>query len=199
MSGLEALARRRRMVRNFDSRPLSRELVISLIDTSRRAPSAGNTQGWRFLVLDGPDVGRYWNTTLPEERRASFPWPGLLRAPALVIPLVDPTAYVARYDEPDKRRTGLGQHQGAWSVPYWFVDGGAAVMLLLLAATDAGLGALLFGMFDHTDAVKAEFGVPSELLPIGTVALGHPAPDRSSHSTQRPRELTEDLITWGGW
>ena len=52
-----------------------------------------------------------------------------------------------RYAEPDKAATGLGRSAAAWPVPYWTVDAAFAVMTLLLAAEDAGLGALFFGVF----------------------------------------------------
>src|SRR3546814_20224002 len=54
----------------------------------------------------------------------------------------------------------FGASTGAWSVPYWWVDGGMAVDQLLLAAVEAGLGACFFGLFDPEPAVLAELGVP---------------------------------------
>ncbi|MCB0952793.1 MAG: nitroreductase family protein, partial [Microthrixaceae bacterium] len=84
-------------------------------------------------------------------------------------------AYLQRYSEPDKARSGLGADTGAWDVPYWFVDGGAAVMSLLLAAEAEGLGALLFGQFDHESRVRQALGVPEGRRAIGTVAVGHRA------------------------
>ena len=72
-------------------------------------------------MLNGADVARYWDTT-SIDTRSSFPWPQLLAAPVLVIPWVEPGAYVCRYARPT-RRTGLGDGQDAWSVPYWWIDG----------------------------------------------------------------------------
>ena len=83
----------------------------------------------------------------------------------VVIPVVDPAAYSARYAEGDKVATGLGEGVDAWSVPYWWVDGGMAVHGLLLAAVDAGLGALFFGLFAHERAVLAALGVPAGTAP----------------------------------
>ena len=128
-------------------------------------------------ILAGPrdEVGerivRYVLETweVPEARRRAFPWPGLLVAPVLVVPYVDPTRYVERYAEPDKSHSGLGTGESAWSVPYWWVDGGAAVMAMLLAAESEGLGALFFGQFGHEDAVREAFGVPAAQRALGTV------------------------------
>ena len=189
------------MTRNFLSTPLDRAVVDHLLDRARRAPSAGNTASTQFLVLDTPDaVAAYWDTTLPVERRASFAWPGLLEAPVLIVPWVDPAAYVARYAEPDKAHTGLGDAAADWPVPYWFVDGGAAVMSILLGAEAEGLGALLFGLFEHESAVRRRFGVPDRLRAVGAVALGHGAPDeRASASARRPRRRLDEVVHRGAW
>ena len=123
------------MTRAFDPhRPVPADVLDDLVDAASRAPSAGKTQGWHLVVLEGPDTARFWDITLPADRRAGFGWPGLLDAPLLLLPLADPGAYVARYAEPDKRTTGLGEGAEAWPVPYWTVDTSFAVMTLLLAA-----------------------------------------------------------------
>ena len=174
-------------------------MVDGLLDLARRGPSAGKTDSLHFLVLEGANVARYWDTTLAVDKRATFPWPRLLEAPVLIVPWVEPGAYVRRYAEPDKERTGLGIGADAWTVPYWWVDGGAAAMTLLLGAESEGLGALLFGLFEHEDAVRAEFGVPGAMRAIGTVALGHPAPDRPSMSAGRRRPGFDEIVHRGDW
>ena len=175
------------------------ETVDHILDLARRGPSAGKTESLHFLVLEGGDVARYWNATLAPEKRPSFPWPQLLDAPVLIVPWVEPGAYVRRYAEPDKATTGLGAAEEAWSVPYWWVDGGAAAMTVLLAVEDAGLGALLFGLFEHEDAVRAEFGVPDGFRAIGAIAIGHPAPDRPSMSAGRRRPELPEIVHRGDW
>jgi nitroreductase len=188
------------MTRAFLPTAIESGTVDGLLDQARRSPSAGNTAAIEFLVLDEPaSVAAYWQTTLTEARRDAFPWPQLLEAPVLVIPWVSPDAYVARYAEPDKARTGLGRSVDDWPVPYWFVDGGAAVMSLLLAAEAAGLGALLFGLFEHEGAVRERFAVPADRRAVGAVALGHRAPDRPSASTGRPRPPLDSVIHRAMW
>lgn len=181
--------------------PVPAATVDALLDAARRhAPSAGNAQAVRFLVLDTPEtVAGYWDLTLPSARRDGFAWPGLLVAPVLVVVLVDPAAYVARYAEADKARTGLGEGPEAWTVPYWWVDGGAVVQNLLLAVVDEGLGACLFGLFAHEAAVLAAHGVPAGWRAVGTVALGHPAPDRPGRSASRTRPPIGEVVRRGRW
>jgi nitroreductase len=189
--------RKRRMVRAFDRRPVDPDVLDRILDAARRVPSAGNSQGVDLLVVDEPE--RYWSLTFPGDR-SGFRWQGLFDAPVLVIPVVDPETYARRYSEPDKARTGLGAVE-AWSVPYWWVDGGMAVQNLLLAVVDAGLGALLFGIFEHEPAVKEAFGIPEERRIAGVVAIGHPSPagDESGASAARPRRSLEETVHHGSW
>ena len=186
------------MVRAFTDEPVADQVLTELVDLMRRAPSAGNTQPWEALVLQGPATDRYWSVTLGD-RRTSFRWQGLLHAPVLVIPFVRPQAYPERYAEPDKADTGLDGGVDAWSVPYWWVDGGAAVQNLLLGAEAAGLGACLFGQFGHEPAVRDAFDVPSDRRAVGTVAIGHPAPDEPGRSAGRPRRRLEDVVHHDRW
>jgi len=197
---LSETVRRRRMVRAFQDRPLPVGTIDRLLDQASRAPSAGNAQGWSFVVLEGPaQTERYWRVTLPPSRRDGFAHPGLLRAPALIIPLADPQAYVDRYGEDDKAATGLGRGPDAWPVPYWLVDTAMATMLVLLGAVDEELGALFFGLFDHEQELMAELGVPAGLRPLGTVAVGYPAPDRPGRSSARGRRPLASIVHRGGW
>ena len=195
----ERLVRGRRMTRAFTSEPVAPEVVDRMLDLARRGPSAGKTASLDFLVLEGEQTARYWDTTLAPDKRPSFPWPQLLDAPVLIIPWVEPDAYVRRYSEADKASTGLGTGEDAWDVPYWWVDGGAAAMTLLLAVEAVGLGALLFGLFEHEDAVRSEFGVPDGQRAIGAIAIGHPAADRPSMSARRERGSFDDVVHRGGW
>ncbi|WP_426572307.1 nitroreductase family protein [Aquihabitans sp. McL0605] len=190
----------RRMVRAFTGAPVDRAVLDRLCDLARRAPSAGHSQGIDLVVLEGPEaVGRYWDVTLPQPRRAGFRWPGLVVAPSLVLVVVDPGAYVARYAEPDKAATGLGSGPGAWPVPYWWVDAGAAVEHLLLGAVDEELGACLFGLFGHEEAVAVAFGIPADRRIAGAIAIGHPAPDEPGRSASRPRRSLDEVVHRGRW
>lgn len=187
--GLGAIVRARRMRRLFDDRAVDPTWLDATLDLARQVPSAGNSQGLDWLVLDTPDAtGSYWSITLGE-RRAGFTHQGLLRAPVLVVAIVDEEAYVDRYAEADKARTGLGSGAEAWVIPYWFVDAGMAIQTLLLVVEDAGMSACFFGLFDHESAVLTAFGVPAGKRAVGTIAIGHrsPDPEPPGRSASRPR------------
>jgi nitroreductase len=189
--------RRRRMVRNFTGEPVDGEVLDGILDLARRAPSAGYTQGFAFLVLEGPEqVGPFWDATFPAERE-EFRWPGLFRAPVIVVPCSSKQAYLDRYAEPDK---GWADKDAArWPVPYWDVDCAFATMTLLVGAVDAGLGALFFGILGGLPQLRVAFGIPEAFTPIGAVALGHPAPDEPSPSLARGRRPFEETVHRGRW
>ena len=197
---LSDAVRRRRMVRSFTDESLEPGVLDRLLAAATRAPSAGFTQGWAFVVLEGPEqTERFWSRTMPPDERATFAWPGLLRAPVLVLPLSCRQAYLDRYTEPDKAGSGL-HDEARWPVPYWDVDCAFATMVLLLGAVDEGLGALFFGIFRNEQDLLADLGVPADHRPIGAVAIGHPAgDDRPSPSLARGRRPLEQVVHRGSW
>ena len=192
--------RRRRMTRNFSGRPPGPGVVDGLLAGALRAPSAGNTQGREFVVLEGPEqTAAYWAATTDEEWRArSARFPGLSQAPVIVLPFADPDSYEARYREGDKARPG--ESEVDWVVPYWFVDTAFATMALLLGAADAGIGAAFLGNFRGEDRLRDLLGVPARLRWLGAVLLGEAAqPDPPTTSAARPRRTVEDSVHRGGW
>jgi nitroreductase len=205
MTEFAEVVRSRRMTRAFDARPVESGVLDGLVDLASRAPSAGKTQGWHLVVLEGDDTARFWDCTLPAVKRDSFRWQHLLTAPVIALPLADSTAYLDRYAEPDKARTGLGAGAEAWPVPYWTIDASMAVMTLLLAAEDAGLGALFFGVFRGERELRREVGIPDGLELLGAIALGHPL-DESDHASSgrgrsagRSRRPAHEIIHRGHW
>ena len=204
MSEFDAVVRRRRMCRSFRRDPVPAEVVDRLVDLASRAPSAGKTQGWHLVVLEGDETDRFWRHAFPAERRGGFRFPALFDAPLILLPFADPDAYVARYAEPDKARTGLGTGPQAWPTPYWTVDASMAVMTLLLAAEDEGLGALFFAVFNGEAAVRSELAVPDRLQLLGAIALGRPADDADAPvgrgaSAGRARRRPAEIVQRGRW
>jgi nitroreductase len=191
------------MTRNYDTtRAVPRELLLDLVEMAGRAPSAGKTQGWHLVVLEGVDTERYWRHTLAPEDRGSFGWPGLLAAPVIALPFADEAAYLERYSRPDKAPTGLGASGDLWPAPFWTIDTAFSVMTLLLGAEDAGLGTLFFGVARGEAALRAELGVPERLQLLGVIAMGYRAPDgdRPVTLTNRPvRRRPDEIVHFGAW
>lgn len=190
------------MVRTYTDQPVSRDLVDRVLDAGRRAPSAGFTEGFAFVVLEGPDqTGPFWELTTPtpEPPLPGGRWARLRQAPVVIVPLSHKAAYLERYSQPDKAGLGLDD-ETAWPLPYWDTDTAFAVMLMLLAATDLGLGALFFGLFSGEAALLGHLGVPAGYRPIGAVTLGWPAPaDPPSPSLVRGHRAREQVVHYGRW
>ncbi|HEV8632822.1 MAG TPA: nitroreductase family protein [Chloroflexota bacterium] len=191
------VVRRRRMVRNFDGRPIPPGLRDRLVANALRGPSAGFTQGVELLVLEGAEqLGRFWGAVSPDRGFAQRGWPGVYRATLVIVPFAHEAAYLDRYAEPDK---GWADRDPArWPVPYWYVDAAFAAMLVLLTAVDLGLGGLFFGVRDAAE-LRTAFGVPDGFEPIGAIALGYPAPDRPSSSLRRGRRPPTEVVHHGRW
>ena len=195
-------ARSRKMVRAFQKKSVDAELLNRIVEIASWAPSAGKAQGWHLLVLQNEDTNRFWNVTLPEEKRASFRWQHLLDAPVIALAFADPNAYLERYSEPDKASTKLGSSIKNWPAPYWTVDASFATMQLLLAAHDVGLGALFFGVFSGEQKLRSDFNVPEQMQLIGAVALGWPMPEKATEkgaSARRSRRKPSEIIHEGGF
>ena len=203
---LSDAVRRRRMVRSFSGAAVPEDVLERVLELACTAPSAGNTGGWDAVVLVGPNqTAAFWDaTTTANWRERSRRWPGLALAPVVVALFVHPEAYLARYRDPDKQASGsangLGD-DGAWPVPYWFVDGGMAAMVMLLAAGDAGLGACFLGNFRGEPDLRAVLGVPDDRRYIRRRAHGgEPGGiDPPSPSLARGRRLVADVVHRGRW
>jgi nitroreductase len=192
------VVRRRRMVRRFDpDRPVDRNAVRRALGAAMRAPSAGHTQGWDFIVLDTPERRQhFWAATADREPDSWLL--GVSAAPALIVCCSNPEAYLDRYAEPDKGWTDRDRER--WPIPYWDVDTGMAALLILLSAVDQGLGALFFGVPAGThDEVRLALGIPQTHHIVGVVALGHEARRVTSPSLRRGRRPFEEAVHWGAF
>jgi nitroreductase len=181
------------MVRRFVNRPVDRAALDRVLLNAQRAPSAGFSQGWAFVVLEGDDRRVFWETTRPST--PFDPSPGSLHAAgAVILPLAHKQAYLDRYSQPDKAGFGM-EHEEGWPVPYWDIDVAFACQLMLLTAVDLGLGALFFGIFHGEAELLAALDVPAGYRPIGALAVGHPLPgERSSPSLKTGRRPGEEVI-----
>jgi nitroreductase len=189
-----------RAIRRLKSDPVPEELLEKLVHYATRAPSAGNAQLWRFVIVtDAAD--RKWFGDLLRERRG-----GAMRAPAEDdrspaargartfqqfflefdrIPAFIITAVENAYPSAEKPNS-----QFMWSTVY------GATQNLLLAARAMGLGAAMTTMHMVDEpAFRAHFGIP-EIAGIGaTIPVGYPE-GRYGPVNRRP---ASDVTYWGRW
>ncbi len=186
--------RRRRMVRDYLDEPLPAGAADQVLAAALRAPSAGFSQGWGFLALeDAGDRERFWE-------HVPGVAPSLRRAPLIVVCCSHKAAYLERYAEPDKGWTDRDETR--WPAPYWDIDTGMAALLMLMQAVDLGLGACFFGVQpERHDGLRAAFGIPPELVPIGAVSVGRRAEEAPVRGSGRPerRRPAGDVIHRGRW
>ena len=196
------LLRRRRMVRKFEPKPLPDDVLRRVLEAARHAPSAGFSQGFDFVVLATKDeLDWFYRTTDDPADPDPFPGRDGDDAPAcIVLPYADKRAYLERYSLPDKIQFGMEKEE-AWPVPFWTVDTAMAMMLILLAAVDEGLGAWYFGITRGEDEIMQTLGVPAQCKLLGVIALGYTSPDdrpRGSVFTRRRRAF-ESMFHFGRW
>lgn len=186
----------RRMVRRYRGDPVDDAALGRIVDAYRRGPSAGFSQGQYLVVVtdDGQRRALAEACREPEYLARGFdPW--LSVAPVHLVPCVRADDYRDRYAEPDKSGSaGPGQ----WAVPFWWVDGGAALMLLLLAVVDEGLAA---GFLDLADRAEARYilDLPTDVEPLGLVTVGHAADGSARGSATRGRRPLPEVVRRDRW
>lgn len=185
------------MVRDYDpDRPVDRAVLNDLLGLAIRAPSAGFSQGWHFLVLDAAKSRElFWMTTTDPDSPADQWLRGMQSAPALILAMSDKRAYLERYAAPDKGWSD--QDEARWPVPYWDVDAGMASLLILLGAVDHGLSSCFFGVPpERQNATKSAFSIPGRMSIVGAITLGYGVPDRKSPSLKRGRRGLDEVVSY---
>jgi nitroreductase len=185
------------MVRAFAPEPVDLETIERLVRLAQHAPSAGFTQAGSFVLVTEPALRRRVADVAGEAWYISVGHaPFVSQAPAQIVVCTSEARYRERYREPDKARWHVPDRP--WPVPYWYVDAGASLMLLLLGAVDVGLAAAFVGVRDPHD-LRRILDIPSEVLPIGIVLLGHPAADKRTLSARRGRRPLADVLHRERW
>lgn len=185
------------MIRDYDpDRQVPPQVLAELATLSLRAPSAGFSQGWDFVVLQGRERDPFWAAMASENWPGSW-LAGVRKAPTLIVCLSDKSTYLKRYQEKDKPfKDGAEKH---WPVFYWDVDTGMAAMLMLLLAVDAGLGALFFGVqVEDLPAVRAALAIPEDRNLVGVVALGYSNQERPTGSPRKRARRGVDEVFHSG-
>lgn len=192
--------RQRKMVRSYTDDPVDREAVERIVARGRKAPSGGFSQGVRMVVVTEKDTRRAIAELArePEYVKLGFePW--ISRAPVHIVVGMREDDYHDRYQKPDK--VGESGEEVEWRVPWWWVDAGKSIMLLLLAAVDEGLGAGLFGVVgDDNDRLRELLDMPQDVEVVGVVTVGHPG-ERDPGGSRKKFDWKPlaDVVRWERW
>ncbi len=193
------VVQKRRMVRHFAEEPIDRAVLDRIAVTAQRAPSAGFSQGQRLVIVTDAAlrhrIGQIFGEPAYEELGFDR-W--ISEAPALFVPCVSEAIYHARYREADKVDDDGTEIN--WPVPYWWMDIGCTVMLVLLAAVDEGLAAGFAGAdADGYVALRSAIGIPDDFAPVGVIPVGRPLPDKRSESLKRGWVPNPEFARWNHW
>jgi nitroreductase len=196
-------------IRNFHPDDVPDHVVHRILDNARFAPSGGNRQGWRVVVVKDPAIRRAlrdlylptWYEYLAQRMVGLTPW----------APITDREAEARAIESADDMRGGEGFPEDLDQVPvllvvladlralaavdrdqprYTFAGGASVypfVWNVMLAAREEGLGGVVTTMaIRREDDVKALLDAPAELAVAAVVALGRPV--------HQPRKLTREPV-----
>jgi nitroreductase len=187
---------KRRAVRRFEEGGVDREVIERIARLAQRAPSGGFSQGQRLVVVTEPERRREVARICGEEFYEADFGRWISECAAQFVPCVSEEIYHRRYREPDK--VDEDGNEMTWPVPYWFVDVGATMQNIWLAAVNEGLGCGFVGT-DDLDSLREALGVPAEFTPIGVMPVGRPLPDVRSPSLKRGWVPFEEFARWERW
>lgn len=159
---------KRRSVRSFTDRAVSREETDKLLTAATRAPSACNMQSWHFYAVTDPAL---------RSRFAEFCAPWVATAPVIFAVCTDEEQIVGKFGERAKI--------------FPIQDTALAIENLLLAAADMGLGGCFIGAFDSEKCRKL-LNVPERLEIVALVPIGEPREE----PPQRERKPLEAVVTY---
>jgi nitroreductase len=185
------------MVRNFYGKKVPAKKIDSILRLALRAPSAGYTQGWAYVVVRDYETKRRIGELQGEldfyaNRKHKF----VSKASVLIVACVSEQLYHSRYREPDKLKSDGNEIE--WPVPFWYFDIGGACMIIFLAAVNVGLAAAFTGIF-RQQQMRELLDIPNHFLPVGVISIGYPKRDVKSPSLKRGPRALEEVIHYERW
>jgi nitroreductase len=195
---------RRRSVRTYADRPVPRDVLERIANAAVVwAPSAGFSQGLRIVVVTDAGTRRSIATAAKEDELAALGRPRWkAAAPVHMVVLTREDDYHDRYRQQDKLKITDGREID-WPAPYWYVDAGAAVMALMLAAIDEGLDTAIFGVSD-LEALRETLRLPDDVRFVAVVTMGYRAgtadePSSGASVFTRRRKPRAEVVRWETW
>ena len=174
--------KQRRSVRDFIDKPVEREKIMVCLEAARIAPSACNSQPWKFIVVDDERL---------KKKLCNAAFGGIYsvnafckKAPVIVAVVSEKSKFLARIG---------GMFRGT---EYNLIDIGISCEHFVLQAVDLGLGACWIGWFDE-GAVKAVLNVPQEKKIDILIALGYYDP--TTVSPEYNREPIDKIASFNSY
>jgi nitroreductase len=174
MTDILNLIKSRRTIKYFLPKFVSWEKISRVIEAGRHAPSCGNIQNWKFVVILESDLKQ-------QIAQASYEQYEIIQAGALILICAEP--------DKGERYYGLRGER-----LYTVQNCAAAIQNMLLEAHSLGLGTRWIGGFDE-EAVKSLLGIPEEIRPQAIIALGYP----KEIPEKPPKYPLETLVYFHKW
>ncbi len=176
------LLKHRKSVRNFLDKPVEREKIMMCLEAARVAPSACNSQPWRFVVVDDKEL---------KNKLCDAAFGGIYSvmsfcktAPVIVVVISEKAKFLARIG---------GMFRGT---KYYLIDIGIACEHFVLQAEDLGLGTCWIGWFNE-EAVKSILNIPQHKKVDVLIALGYY--DREKLVPEHDREPMDKIASFNSY
>lgn len=175
------LVLKRRSIRKYKADSVPEEKLKYVLETARIAPSWGNRQCWRYIIVTDEPLRKKIIERAPPphaEGRPIRPRDWAAQAPIIIVGCADPTK--------------SGDKEGK---PYYLLDMGISMEHLILAAAEQGLGTCwIGGGFDET-VVKEALGIPKGIRVVALTPLGYP----DEVTEPKPRKTIEEITSRNHW
>jgi nitroreductase len=161
---------KRRSIRKYTSKEVPDEKLLEFVKAGMNAPSAGNQQPWRFVIVT--------ERSLLDKIPGVHPYAEMLKeAPAAILVCGD---------------LGLESHKG-----YWVQDCSACTENILLEIADQGFGGVWLGVYpreDRVEGLRKLFNIPENIVPLSLIAVGYPAEQKPPRN-----EFDKSRIRYNSW
>ena len=175
---ISSLVKLRQSDRKYSDAAVEKEKIIQCLESARLAPSANNSQPWKFIVVD--------KTELKEKMASSATTMGINKfthqAPVIVAVVLE------------KMNMMSGMGSVIKDKEYALLDVGIAVSQFCLQATELGLGTCILGWFNE-NKVKQILQVPDKKRVPLLITLGYPA----SKTREKSRKKLEEISSWNSY
>lgn len=165
------LVRKRKSLRKYSPKPVSRETIDRCLEAARLAPSACNSQPWSFIVVDEEKIK---NELADKAFSGVYSTNSFAKnAPVLIVVVTEQASYAARLG---------GFFRGT---EYSLIDIGIACEHLVLQAEEEGLGTCWLGWFNEK-AVKKVLDIPKEKKVNVIISMGYPGKEETRKKIRKP-------------
>lgn len=168
------LINKRQSYREYSDTPIERDLIIKCIEAARLAPSACNSQPWKFVIVDNHDLLKDISAAASSIGMNKF----ASQAPVIIAVVLEKMNFTAKIGSVIKDKE------------YSLLDIGIAVEHFCLQATELGLGTCILGWFDEKK-VKELLGIKNKRVPL-LITLGY------SNATirKKSRKDLDKICSW---